>query len=118
MYVLLLFARIIYTRMMGALTPRQQLGNAPVHWRSSWFFMSASTFSNESNRQRYSTIVEIAMSGSVKLGHTGVPIQARAMYILHMGEVSSDNCSEAQIWTFGDAAAAWSDGERMASSIT
>ena len=44
------------TRMIGALTPRQQLGNAPVHRLSSWFLMSASTFSSESNRQRYCTI--------------------------------------------------------------
>jgi len=44
------------TRMIGALTPRQQLGNAPVHRLSSWFLMSASTFSSESNKQRYCTI--------------------------------------------------------------
>ena len=79
--------------MMGALTLRQQLGNAPVHRLSSWFLMSASTFSSESNRQRYCTIyiVEIAISGSVKLGRIVIPIQARAIYNLHMGDVSSDN---------------------------
>ena len=54
--------------------------------------MSASTFSSESNRQGIVLyIVEIAISGSVKLGRIVIPIQARAIYNLHMGDVSSDN---------------------------
>jgi len=36
-------------------------------------------------------IVEIAISESVKLGRIVIPIQARAIYNLHMGDVSSDN---------------------------
>ena len=94
---ILSLSQVNHTRMIGALTPRQQLGNAPVHRLSSWFLMSASTFSSESNRQRYSTIVENAISGSVKLGSTIISIHGRAIYILRMGEVSPNNCSEAQI---------------------
>ena len=39
---------------------------------------------------------------SARVGRTVMPIQARAIYILHMGEqLSSDNCSEAVRHKFG-----------------